>query len=69
MRVIVIGGSGHIGTYLTPRLVRGGYETVVVSRNQRQPYHADPAWESVERVKLDRQSEEESGSSGSAWRN
>ncbi len=43
MRVIVIGGSGHIGTYLTPRLVQGGYETVVVSRNQRQPYRADPA--------------------------
>jgi nucleoside-diphosphate-sugar epimerase len=64
MRVVVIGGSGHIGTYLTPRLVHGGYETVVVSRNQRQPYRADPAWESVERVQLDRQSEEDSGAFG-----
>ncbi len=64
MRVIVIGGSGHIGTYLTPRLVRGGYETVVITRNQRPPYHADPAWESVERIKLDRQSEEDSGMFG-----
>ncbi len=64
MRVVVIGGSGHIGTYLTPRLVRSGHETVVVSRNQRQPYRADPAWERVERVTLDRQSGEESGTFG-----
>lgn len=64
MRVVVIGGSGHIGTYLTPRLVRSGYETVVVSRNQRQPYRLDTAWESVERVTLDRQSGEESGTFG-----
>lgn len=60
----MIGGSGHIGTYLTPRLVHGGYETVVVSRNQRQPYRADPAWELVERVRLDRQAEEETGAFG-----
>lgn len=64
MRVVVIGGSGHIGSHLTPRLVRGGYETVVVSRNQRQPYHGDSAWEWVERIRLDRQAEEEAGTFG-----
>ena len=30
MRVIVIGGSGHIGTYLTPRLVEEGHNVVSV---------------------------------------
>ena len=31
-RVIVIGATGHIGTYLVPRLVRGGHEVTAVSR-------------------------------------
>ena len=39
MRAIVIGGTGHIGTYLVPRLVRLGYEVVNISRSQRDPYH------------------------------
>src|SRR5579883_1619374 len=64
MRVVVIGGSGHIGTYLTPRLVQRGHETVVVSRNQRQPYRSDPSWEFAKRVQIDRQSEEVSGNFG-----
>lgn len=25
-RVVVIGATGHVGTYLVPRLVRGGHE-------------------------------------------
>ena len=35
MRVVVIGGSGHVGTYLIPRLVAAGHEVVNVSRGQR----------------------------------
>jgi nucleoside-diphosphate-sugar epimerase len=31
-RVVVIGGSGHVGTYLVPRLVSAGFEVVSVSR-------------------------------------
>jgi nucleoside-diphosphate-sugar epimerase len=54
MRVIVIGGSGHIGTYLTPRLVEAGHMVVCVSRSIREPYRPDPAWNSVELVKLER---------------
>jgi nucleoside-diphosphate-sugar epimerase len=56
MRVIVIGGTGHIGTYLTPRLVEAGHEVVCVSRGQRQPYRAHDAWRRVVRVELDRAS-------------
>lgn len=58
MRAVVIGGTGHIGTYLVPRLVALGYEVVSVSRRQRQPYSAHGAWESVEHVTLDREAEE-----------
>jgi len=64
MRVLVIGGTGHVGTYLVPRLVRLGHEIIVVTRGQREPYHADPAWGAVRRVKMDRQREEAAGSFG-----
>jgi nucleoside-diphosphate-sugar epimerase len=55
MRVVVIGGTGHVGTYLVPRLVRAGHEVVVVSRGEREPYRGDGAWRRVERVELDRE--------------
>lgn len=61
MRVAVIGATGHIGTYLVPRLVRSGHEVVALSRGQRAPYQDDPAWESVERVQVDRHAEDEAG--------
>ena len=35
MRAVVIGGTGHIGTYLIPRLVASGYEVLNVSRSKR----------------------------------
>lgn len=64
MRVAVIGGSGHIGSYLTPRLVEAGYTVLCVSRGQRQPYVAHAAWSEVEQVKLDRAAEEAAGTFG-----
>jgi nucleoside-diphosphate-sugar epimerase len=64
MRVIVIGATGHIGSYLVPRLVRAGHEVVAVSRGGRQPYHADATWSRVERVELDRTREEADGTFG-----
>ena len=54
MRVIVIGGSGHIGTYLTPRLVEEGHHVISVSRSQRQPYLSHTAWREVEVRTIDR---------------
>jgi nucleoside-diphosphate-sugar epimerase len=64
MRIVVIGGSGHIGTYLTPRLVEAGHDTVVVSRGMRRPYQPHPAWDRVSRVTADRQAEEATGDFG-----
>jgi nucleoside-diphosphate-sugar epimerase len=54
MRVVVIGGTGHIGTYLTPMLVEMDYEVVCVSRGLRKPYHPNDAWAEVDHVILDR---------------
>jgi nucleoside-diphosphate-sugar epimerase len=64
MRVVVIGGTGHIGSYLIPRLVRRGHETVCVSRRQRQPYFADESWANVEHALIDRAAEEQRGQFG-----
>src|SRR5438105_4653560 len=53
-RIVVIGATGHVGTFLVPRLVRAGHEVVAVSRGLREPYVADEAWTDVRRVALDR---------------
>ena len=63
-RVIVIGATGHIGTYLVPRLVRGGHEVIAMSRGARSPYHASPEWGSVATVAVDRDAEDEEGTFG-----
>ena len=61
MNVVVIGGTGHIGTSLVPWLAREGHRVVSVSRGQREPYVAHPAWADVERVVLDRGAAESDG--------
>ncbi len=62
MRTVVIGGTGHIGTYLVPRLVEAGHEVISVSRQSRSPYHPHKAWQSVKQVTLDRTLAEQGGS-------
>lgn len=64
MRVVVIGATGHIGTYLVPRLVHAGHEVVALSRGQRQPYRPDGAWTFVQQETLDRTAEEAAGTFG-----
>jgi len=64
MRVVVIGGSGHVGTYLVPRLVALGHEVINISRKQREPYQAHGAWDYVQQVQSDRTAEEKDGSFG-----
>ena len=64
MRVVVIGATGHIGTYLVPRLVRAGHEVVAVSRGARAPYREEVEWRSVQRVTADRDAEEAAGTFG-----
>jgi nucleoside-diphosphate-sugar epimerase len=63
-RIVVIGATGHIGTYLVPRLVRGGHEVVALSRGARDPYVAAPEWRSVQRVAADREAEDAAGDFG-----
>jgi nucleoside-diphosphate-sugar epimerase len=64
MRVVVIGGTGHVGTYLVPRLVEAGHRVVVLSREQRDPYRPHGAWHAVERVAVDRLAEERADAFG-----
>jgi nucleoside-diphosphate-sugar epimerase len=61
MRIAVIGGSGHVGTFLLPRLVRAGHEVVNLSRGQRSPYVDDVAWREIRQVRVDRDAEDEAG--------
>lgn len=63
-RVVVIGATGHVGTYLVPRLVRAGWEVVALSRGEREPYSPAPEWRSVQRVAVDRDAEERAGTFG-----
>ncbi len=63
-RIVVLGATGHVGTYLVPRLVAAGHSVVAVSRGLREPYRPHPAWEKVERVELDRVAEEAAGDFG-----
>jgi nucleoside-diphosphate-sugar epimerase len=64
MKIAVIGGSGHIGSYLVPRLVRDGHTVVCVARGESTPYIADTAWNDVETVALDRERAESDGTFG-----
>jgi nucleoside-diphosphate-sugar epimerase len=65
-RVVIIGGSGHVGTYLVPRLVEAGHQVVNVSRGKRTPYTPNAAWSAVETVEIDRAAAEKDGSFGGA---
>jgi nucleoside-diphosphate-sugar epimerase len=61
MRITIIGGKGHVGTYLVPRLVELGHEVTSVSRGRREPYLPHAAWSSVRQVNLDREQLEAEG--------
>jgi nucleoside-diphosphate-sugar epimerase len=63
-RVVVIGATGHIGSYLVPRLVTGGHEVTAMSRGLREPYHPSPQWGAVSRVTVDREAEDAAGTFG-----
>ena len=69
MRITVIGGTGHIGSFLVPSLVRSGHRVTVISRGLRSPYALDhpghaEAWEQVERVNCDREATEAGRTNG-----
>ena len=58
MKVIVIGATGHIGTYLIPKLIEKGYTVIAITRGVSKPYRSHPAWEQVTRIQLDRETDE-----------
>lgn len=59
MRILVIGGTGHIGSYLVPRLVLAGHEVSVLSRHSK-PYYtkANIGWPKVKWIVTNRIQEE-----------
>jgi len=61
---VIIGGSGHVGTFLVPLLVEAGHGVVNVTRGQRAPYQPNAAWAKVETVEIDRAAAEADGSFG-----
>ncbi len=61
MKIVIIGGTGHVGTYLIPRLVVLGHEIICVTRGQRQPYQPHASWSAVKSVTMDREAEEKAG--------
>jgi nucleoside-diphosphate-sugar epimerase len=64
MRVVIIGGSGHIGTYLVPMLVELGHEVINITRGTRAPYLPHAAWNAVQTVTADREAEDRAGTFG-----
>src|ERR1035437_7875016 len=69
MRIVIIGGTGHIGTFLVPRLVMAGHEVISVSRQEREPYLAHPAWKLVKQISIDRTEAERKSNFGVQIRN
>jgi len=61
MKITIIGGTGHVGTYLVPRLVELGHEVTCVTRGGRAPYLPHAAWASVRKLSLDRERLEAEG--------
>ena len=60
-RIVVIGATGHVGTYLVPRLVRAGHEVLALSRGVSDLYLPAPEWRRVVRVTVDREAEDAEG--------
>lgn len=65
MKIVIIGGTGHIGTYLVPRLVSAGHDVICVSRQKSEPYSKNPLWDSVKQITIDRTKAEGQGTFGS----
>lgn len=63
-KIVVIGGSGHVGTYLVPRLVEAGHEVINVSRGQRKAYRPHAAWARIATITADRDAEDAAGTFG-----
>src|SRR5687768_16246654 len=65
-RIAIIGATGHIGSWLVPRLIEAGHHVTAVTRGNREPYRVSDAWSDVATVQIDRTSAERDGSFGLA---
>lgn len=63
-RVAILGGTGHIGGYLVPRLVEADHDVVVLTRGKADPYRPHAAWRKVTRIISDREAEDRAGTFG-----
>ena len=56
MKVLVIGASGHVGSYLVKELVQAGHEVIGIMRGNRTPYGYDESiWSKVQVVPMSRE--------------
>lgn len=64
-KAVVIGALGHVGSYLTPRLVEAGYEVTAISRGNQKAYTSDwPQWKQVRHIQADRRAMAADGTFG-----
>ncbi|MCC7262275.1 MAG: NAD-dependent epimerase/dehydratase family protein [Candidatus Latescibacteria bacterium] len=62
MKVLIIGGTGHIGSYLVPRLLSEGHQVAVIARTPKPQYAEQRlGWGQVQWVVADRRAEEKAG--------
>ena len=55
MRVVIIGGTGHVGTYLVPYLVEASMRSLtLVGSNVSLTGRRTSAWKKVQQVNVDR---------------
>ncbi|HVD59379.1 MAG TPA: NAD(P)-dependent oxidoreductase, partial [Gemmatimonadaceae bacterium] len=66
VRIVIVGATGHIGTWLVPKLVRRGHDVIAVSRGVRAPYHDFVERRDAQRVVLNRDALEHDRSFGPA---
>jgi nucleoside-diphosphate-sugar epimerase len=64
MRIVIIGGSGHVGSFLVPNLISAGHEVVNLTRGTAPPYVDDDAWAKVVKIQVDRVAEDAAGTFG-----
>jgi nucleoside-diphosphate-sugar epimerase len=64
MKLAIIGGTGHIGSYLTPMAVEAGHEVTCVCRGLQKPYRPHELWNRISYLRIDRTAEEEKGTFG-----
>lgn len=62
--IAIIGGTGHVGTYLVPMLVEDGHRVTNVARGDSKPYLPHAAWDRIETRIIDRTAEEAAGTFG-----